>query len=290
MVIRTTNELKRYRDQLHGNVGLVPTMGNLHEGHLELIRHSLYDNEFTIVTIFVNPTQFGAGEDFSTYPRTLDVDLRAIKSIEESDDKIVVFAPQRVEEIYPLGFQTKIEVTEITKNLCGASRPGHFAGVTTVVYLLFALTHPTNAYFGEKDFQQLQTIKRMVNDLILPINIVPIPIVRDSDGLAKSSRNSYLSKDERAIGLNLPRSIVELAEIVKVSGVLAGEKKIYDIVTIDKNWEYLLIVDSSTLNQATNESVEVVIAGAYKVGKTRLIDNSRVRVKVKAEVEVPCVR
>jgi pantoate--beta-alanine ligase len=276
-IIKTTSELINFRKEIskEKTVGFVPTMGNLHQGHLSLIHMALEKNDFVFVSIFVNPIQFGPNEDYEKYPRTLQKDHDKIleileilnsKSIETS--RLAIFAPQNKEEIFPVGFSTSINVAGVTERLCGRNRPGHFEGVTTVVYQLFKLVSPQFSYFGEKDYQQLMAIKKMVNDLDLPLEIISHPTVRDKDGLALSSRNQFLLSNERPLALHLKRTL----ENVKSYIVNNNHFDIHQLQS-SGNWEYLEVLDGETLQELTPLSNKVLIAGALKVGKTRLIDN-----------------
>jgi len=254
-------------------IGLVPTMGYLHEGHLSLIRRAAADNSIVVTSIFVNPIQFGPSEDFDSYPR----DMKRDSILAEQAWCDVIFAPSAA-DMYPSGFKTYVEVTDITEKLCGASRPGHFRGVTTVVAKLFNIIQPDKAYFGQKDAQQLVVIKRMAEDLNFPITIVPMPIVRESDGLAMSSRNKYLSPEERKAALVLSRALFSARDLV-----IAGERNKKTILENAKQIlaaeplaqpEYVELVDADTLADAGSEiSGKVMLAIAAKIGKTRLIDN-----------------
>lgn len=273
-------DFTKFRSDLKStSIGLVPTMGNLHEGHLTLVRKSIKENEHTIVTIFVNPKQFGANEDFGKYPRTLESDL---KKIHDLDPSIIVLAPESTSQIYPEGFSTTVSIKELTSNLCGADRPGHFDGVTTVVYRLFAISRADNAYFGQKDYQQVQVIRRMTEDLLLPINIKMLPINREDNGLARSSRNQFLDNSQLDTALNLSKGIFSIENLLKDKTYSASVIEINDILeqTLkDKNWKYLEILDSNNLGEVNINTTEVVIAGAYKLGETRLIDNSLVKIQ-----------
>lgn len=254
-------------------IGLVPTMGYLHEGHLSLIRRAAADNSIVVTSIFVNPIQFGPSEDFDSYPR----DMKRDSILAEQAWCDVIFAPSAA-DMYPSGFKTYVEVTDITEKLCGASRPGHFRGVTTVVAKLFNIIQPDKAYFGQKNAQQLVVIKRMAEDLNFPITIVPMPIVRESDGLAMSSRNKYLSPEERKAALVLSRALFSARDLV-----IAGERNKKTILENAKQIlaaeplaqpEYVELVDADTLADAGSEiSGKVMLAIAAKIGKTRLIDN-----------------
>lgn len=281
--ILTLTDLNHWHDENTSQIGLVPTMGNLHEGHLSLVEESLRENPVTMVTIFVNPKQFGPNEDFDSYPRTLARDCDLLKELQSKypDKELVIYSPKSNEEIYPEGFKTTISIGKITEILCGADRPGHFDGVTTVVYRLFAVSKASKAYFGQKDYQQVCVIQRMVTDLSLPVELKIMPISRDQDGLARSSRNQYLSVSDREQGLTLPRTL-ELIEkkLVESSWLNSGVhiNEILETTLSDKRWNYLEVLDSKTLEAVSEQTTEVVIAGAFKVGKTRLIDNRLVKI------------
>ncbi len=256
-------------------VGLVPTMGWFHEGHLSLMRLARKKADKVIVTLFVNPIQFGPSEDLESYPRDLERD----RKLAEHTGADVLFFPA-VEDMYPSGYQTKVVVKELTQCLCGASRPGHFDGVTTVVSKLFNLTQPDIAVFGEKDFQQLAVIRRMVVDLNFPITIIGHPIVREEDGLAMSSRNSYLEEEERKNALCLHRAIIHAQERVKKNEkTLACNDliaEIKDIIHATSGYriDYVSIFDEQSLipNEYINE--KSVLALAVTVNdRVRLIDN-----------------
>ena len=253
-------------------ISLVPTMGFFHEGHLELMRIGRELSDIVTVSIFVNPTQFGPNEDFESYPRDMESDLA--KAEEQSVD--LVFTPS-VDEMYPDGSQTKIMVEKVTKHLCGLSRPGHFDGVTTVVAKLFNIAKPHIAIFGEKDFQQLAVIRRMAKDLDMDIRIVGVPTVREPDGLAMSSRNSYLSTGERLSALSLNKSL-DLAEDL----CRQGKREVFKIREAVERFilthphtaiDYVSICDPHTLEDLEVLDNEALVALAVKVGKTRLIDN-----------------
>ncbi|TCO73782.1 pantoate--beta-alanine ligase [Marinisporobacter balticus] len=258
-------------------IGFVPTMGYLHEGHLSLIRKAKAENDFVVVSVFVNPTQFGVGEDYETYPREIEKDSELAKSA--GADR--VFHPA-VEEMYPATYQTDVEVKKITQKLCGSSRPGHFKGVTTVVCKLFHIVNPDRAYFGQKDAQQVTVIQQMVRDLHMDLEVIPCPIVRETDGLALSSRNTYLNEEERKAGLILSKSLFLAEDLIK-----NGERdamKIKNLIreNITKeplaNIDYIEVVNANNLAQLHELQDEVLIAIAVKIGKTRLIDNIRIKV------------
>jgi len=255
-------------------IAFVPTMGYFHEGHLSLMREGRKRGDVLVVSIFVNPTQFGPGEDFDRYPRDMKRDLRMAEEVGVD----VIFAPT-VEEMYPEGYQTYVEVEKVTQHLCGLSRPGHFRGVTTVVTKLFNIVKPHVALFGQKDYQQLITIERMVKDLNMDVEIVGMPTVREEDGLAASSRNVYLSPEERKAALSLYRSLRRAEELFsegvresqrileEVKGVLEAEP----LVKID----YVHVCDPETLEDIEGPIGErALVAVAAKVGTTRLIDNT----------------
>lgn len=265
------NQIKDWRSK-NLSVALVPTMGYLHEGHMSLIKKAASENDKVVVSVFVNPIQFGPNEDYNSYPRDLDKDIETCKNAGAA----CVFAPT-AEEMYPNGINTFVKVEKLTEGLCGAKRPGHFRGVCTVVSKLFNIVTPDRAYFGEKDAQQLAVIKKMVADLNFNIKIVGCPIIREKDGLAKSSRNTYLSPAERKAALVLSRSLKK-AKAVLSSGE-TDTKKIKDIIAIEiKNEplakaDYIEVVDSLTLEPCDKISSEVLVAIAVYIGKTRLIDN-----------------
>jgi pantoate--beta-alanine ligase len=254
-------------------IGFVPTMGALHEGHLSLVRMARAENEITVVSIYVNPTQFGPTEDLSRYPRDSEGD--AEKLTREGVD--ILFLPDD-SLMYPDGFSTRVEVEGLSKKLCGAYRPGHFSGVATVVTKLFNLIGPAKAYFGQKDFQQTVIIKRMVKDLDLGIDIVVCPTVREEDGLAMSSRNLYLTKEQRGAAAIIYQCLNEASEAIKSGIIKAGElKKLMEKRLISEplvsEIQYCSIYDPDTLDELEEIGNEALLAIALKVGKTRLIDN-----------------
>jgi pantoate--beta-alanine ligase len=255
-------------------IGLAPTLGGLHAGHEALIRASVRDCDFTVVSVFVNPTQFGPAEDLAKYPRDLQGD--AAKA--EAAGADLVFAPA-AEEMYPEGFATTVQVAELTEGLCGAFRPGHFDGVTTVCCKLFEIVQPDRAYFGEKDYQQLVVIRRMVRDLDLPLEIVAVPTVREPDGLAMSTRNRYLAEQERRAAPALYRALQEGARAARegasgdqVEQVVAAALAHEPLFTS----QYLSAVDPETLEPLEGRGRPMVIAAAAFLGGARLIDNLKV--------------
>jgi pantoate--beta-alanine ligase len=254
------------------SVGLVPTLGALHAGHLSLVRASREQCDVTAVTIFVNPTQFGPNEDFSRYPRTFEEDSRLLE--QEAVD--LLFAPS-VEEMYPAGATTFVEVEGISDRLDGVSRPGHFRGVATVVAKLFHIVAPDRAYFGQKDAAQVAVLRRMVRDLNSPLEMVVCPTVREPDGLALSSRNRYLSQSERQIALTLRRALDEI-EQQAAAGVTQSVSLVDAGLAIlaqqpEVRLDYLKIVDPDTLEDVTEIDKGALAAVAAWVGSTRLIDN-----------------
>ncbi|PHN29369.1 pantoate--beta-alanine ligase [Pseudomonas sp. ICMP 460] len=254
-------------------IGFVPTMGNLHSGHATLVSKAAQQSEFVVASIFVNPLQFGAGEDLDKYPRTLAADQE--KLLQAGCN--LLFAPS-VDEMYPggMGGQTRVSVPQLSEGLCGASRPGHFEGVATVVNKLFNMVQPDMAVFGQKDYQQLAVIRAMVHDLNLPIQIVGEPTVRAADGLALSSRNGYLSDEQRAIAPVLYRSLSQMAAAIKAGdhdfATLRAEQ-VQRIEAAGLRMDYLEVRHGVNLRPATPEDRDVVILVAAYLGATRLIDN-----------------
>ncbi len=260
------------------SIGLVPTMGYLHAGHVSLVRAARRDCDIVVVSIFVNPIQFGQGEDYETYPRELERDSALL--VKENADAI--FAPE-VKDMYPSGYDTFVEVFGgITAKMCGASRPGHFKGVTTVVSKLFHICQPDRAYFGQKDAQQLLIIKKMVSELNFPLEIVRMPIIRESDGLAMSSRNVYLNEEERqqALVLNQALKMTETDIRDGERNIKKIRQKIQDMIETRPlaRIDYIEISSGQDLSELEEIQGEVLIALAVKFGNTRLIDNLLVEV------------
>lgn len=260
-------------------IGFVPTMGALHDGHLSLIRRCAKENDVTVVSIFVNPTQFGPNEDYNQYPRDPEGDIKKA----ESAGANIVFMPQE-KQMYPKGYSTYVEVGgELTQVLCSPFRPGHFRGVTTVVAKLFNIVEPDRAYFGKKDYQQWRVIQRMVTDLNMPVEIIGCPTVREPDGLAMSSRNQYLKSEERESALSLYRSLMMAKEMIE-KGTRSTQKIIEEMNRYIESHphvrriDYIEIVDSETLRTISElrSGHNVVIALAVYVGSARLIDNIEV--------------
>lgn len=257
-------------------IGLVPTMGAFHEGHLSLMRSARAENDVVVVTIFVNPIQFGRGEDFDSYPRDLQGDLAQA----ERTGVDLVFTPS-AEAIYPKGFQTYVDVTELTKGLCGASRLGHFRGVTTVVTKLFNLIRPHRAYFGQKDYQQSAVVRRLVDDLNLDLEIVLLPTVREADGLAMSSRNVRLTPQQRRAACVLHASLRLAEERISVGersakAILDEMRAMIEAEPLAR-LDYVALCDPETLKPLDRIEGPTLLALAVRFGETRLIDNSLIR-------------
>jgi pantoate--beta-alanine ligase len=274
-VIETIKEMKELAFQARGAgkiITFVPTMGYFHEGHLSLMREGRKRGDLLIVSLFVNPTQFGPSEDYKNYPRDFERDGKMAQEVGVD----ILFTPEAM-EMYPPDHQTIVRVEKVTQNLCGKSRPTHFQGVTTVVLMLFEIVMPHVAIFGEKDYQQLVTIQQMVRDLHMSVEVLGMPTVREADGLAMSSRNTYLLPEERKAALSLHRSLQKAKELLQkgerkadriiheVRGILQSEP----LVRVD----YAQICDAYTLQDIDRIEGDVVIALAAYLGKTRLIDN-----------------
>jgi len=255
-----------------GDVGFVPTMGYLHAGHMELVARARAQNQIVVASIFVNPLQFGPTEDLSRYPRDLERDQAML----EEAGVDILFAPG-VEDMYPHPMKTVVDVPELGCELEGAVRPGHFAGVTTVVSKLFNIVQPDNAYFGEKDYQQVAIIKRMADDLALPVRIVSVPTVRDADGLALSSRNVYLSEEQRRAAVIVPRALDEAERLVNqgLTDPQLLEAKLVDFIGREPlaKPEVVAVRDASTLKHVAKIDDPVVVALFVRIGTTKLLDN-----------------
>ncbi len=276
-IIKTVDLMQQASDTIRmsgESIALVPTMGFLHEGHLMLMRAAKDHCDQLVVSLFVNPTQFGPNEDFEAYPRDTQGDLKKAEDVGAD----VMFMPS-AKEMYPPGAQTSVVVKDLPQHLCGLSRPGHFDGVTTVVAKLFHIVKPHAAVFGQKDYQQLAVISRMVMDLDMDIQIIGVPTVREADGLAMSSRNSYLKPEERISALSLKKSL-DLAQRL----FREGEKKAQVVKDFVKSYilehpyteiDYITLCDPVTLEDVNTLSDGTLMAMAVRVGKTRLIDNGR---------------
>jgi len=271
-IVHTLAEARKCLAPLPTPLGLVPTMGYLHEGHLSLVRAARAGNATVAATIFVNPTQFGPNEDLSTYPRDMPRDLAHL----EGEGVDVVFTPD-VDEMYPPGGQTVVSVGDLSRKLEGAARPGHFDGVTTVVSKLFHVIVPDRAYFGQKDAQQALVIRRMTRDLRFPIEIVVCPTVREPDGLALSSRNAYLSPTEREAALVLSRALAR-AQYLYSQGEHDGERLRAEMLAVlDReplaSVDYVSLADPESLDELDQARDRALVSLAVRIGRTRLIDN-----------------
>jgi len=260
-------------------IGFVPTMGNLHAGHIQLVKTAKKNTDCVVVSLFINPTQFSANEDLASYPRTLQHDIDKLQAVNTD----VLFTPNN-EMIYPRGGEntSHIHVPELTTLHCGAARPGHFDGVTTVVTKLFNITQPNLAVFGEKDFQQLAVIRRMVADLNMPIKIIGEPIVREADGLAMSSRNGYLSTEQRALAPQLKKILDEIQQAISQGNKdypsLEDKAKLM-LKEKDFKPDYFTICQADSLARANTSDTQLVILAAAFMGSTRLIDNLTINTK-----------
>jgi pantoate--beta-alanine ligase len=259
---------------LHGRtIGFVPTMGALHEGHLSLVRRSKQENDITVVSIFINPIQFGPSEDFHKYPRDIEGDTERLQK--EGAD--IIFLPD-ISSMYPENFLTYVEVEKVSERLCGAFRPGHFKGVATVVTKLLNIVKPTRAYFGQKDFQQTIIIKQLVKDLDIDVDVVTCPTVRERDGLAMSSRNAYLDKNQREASTVIYRCLEEASELIK-SGIIDAryiKGVMHDKILKESSVsgvDYAGVYDPVTLDELSEIKGDALLAVAVKIGETRLIDN-----------------
>ena len=281
--IERLRELVRSRRKAGQSVGLVPTMGYLHDGHMSLVAHSRAENDVTVVSIFVNPLQFGANEDLSRYPRDLARDSAMLAAAGVD----YLFAPE-VEEMYPEPMQTVVDVPKLGSELEGEVRPGHFAGVATVVTKLFNIVQPDSAYFGEKDYQQVTIIRRMVRDLAQPVRIVPVETVRETDGLACSSRNVYLTEAERAAAAIVPRALDEAERLYRrgVTDIAEFEKAITDFIRREPlaDPEVVALRHPETLERLDSVSGPVLLLLFVRFGRTKLLDNRVIGRKAVAPV------
>ncbi|RLD17279.1 MAG: pantoate--beta-alanine ligase [Caldiserica bacterium] len=265
-------------------IGFVPTMGFLHEGHLSLVERCRKDCDILVVSIFVNPTQFGPREDYKSYPRDLKRDIKLCKKYNVD----IIFYPD-VKDMYPEGFETYVELEKLPNHLCGLSRPGHFRGVATVVTKLFNIVQPDVAYFGEKDWQQLKIIEKLVRDLNFPIRIKSGKIIRERDGLAMSSRNKYLSEKERKEAICLYKSLLFAKELIEkgerdVSKIKRKMRELILKIAPKAKVDYIEIVDPETLESLSRIKERNLVALAVKIGVARLIDNMLIKVKLTKEI------
>lgn len=279
-IITDIEQMQKYSiDKKRKNkvIGFVPTMGALHDGHFSLVKASLKKCDITIVSIYINPAQFGPNEDLANYPRTLEEDKKALIKLGVD----VLFLPSD-EIMYPSDYKTWVIVEKLTEKLCGKSRPVHFKGVTTVVTKLFNIVQCDYAFFGQKDYQQSVVIKQMVKDLNLPVNIIVCPIIREADGLAMSSRNKYLDNELRKQALVLNQALIEAQKLIK-NGEKDSKNLIYameKILKTSKNAkiDYIEIIDPVTLDTLNSINNDCVIALAVYIGNTRLIDNCIIKI------------
>lgn len=281
-LIEAVHELKNLRANESTTIGFVPTMGNLHLGHISLLERALDENEVVYFSIFVNPKQFGPNEDYNNYPRTLDSDLKLIQltALQYPNKKVVVFAPENPEEIFPSSDDQTIAVSDFNHIIEGKFRPDHFDGVATVVYRLFDLTKPNKAYFGLKDYQQYMVIKKMVSDLVIPIEVIGMPIVREPTGLALSSRNQYLSAEEKSEALILSKSLQKIQQLISGKKInLPKAKREIDILLLDPKWNYLEIRDAETLSNDLTHAKKITLLGLYQIKSTRLLDNHQMEIE-----------
>ena len=272
-IVKSIDELRSYLKEAKNEgktIGLVPTMGYLHEGHASLIRKARKDNDIVVVSIFVNPTQFGENEDLDSYPRDLEADSKICEKIGAD----FIFAPE-ASEMYK-NAKTFVDIEDLSNNLCGTKRPGHFRGVCTVCTKLFNITGADRAYFGQKDAQQVAIIKKVVKDLNIPIEIIPCPIVREEDGLAMSSRNAYLTDEQRIAARCLSRAIFKGEELAK-NGASVKEvlSTMEEIISSEKHAkiDYISAVDLETMEDVDDFDGDRLVAIAVFVGKSRLLDN-----------------
>jgi pantoate--beta-alanine ligase len=271
-LINSIQEMKSLRKNIRGTLGFVPTMGYLHEGHVSLVQQSVKDNDITAVSIYVNPTQFGPNEDFQAYPRDLDRDLKLLEKAHTD----IVFFPSN-DEMYPDDYCTWVDVEKITARLEGEIRPGHFKGVATIVTKLFNIVQPDKAYFGQKDAQQALVIRRMVKDLNMNLDVIIMPTLREKDGLAMSSRNTYLNPEERKEATILYKAL-SLAKQLKEQGETSTVNIRNKMELLIKSEplakiEYISIADTQTLEELLALAPQSLVSMAVRIGKTRLIDN-----------------
>jgi pantoate--beta-alanine ligase len=281
-LIRTTAELISLRNQEKVQIGFVPTMGNLHAGHISLLKKALSDNDTVYFSIFVNPRQFGPNDDFQKYPRTLEYDLKLIQETEIKfpEKNVVVFAPEKPQEIFPPDYDQTVAVPTFNRIVEGKFRPDHFDGVSTVVYRLFEIVKPHKAYFGLKDYQQFLVVRQMVTDLFLPIEIVGMPIIREASGLALSSRNQYLTNEQKQEALILSQSLMKVAQLIDgKKDNLSKAKVAIDTLLLDPKWNYLEMRDAENMSEDLNDSNRITLVAVYQLGQTRLLDNIQLEIK-----------
>lgn len=277
--------LKNERDfidfhKTHENktVGFIPTMGNLHQGHLSLLKASFEDNDISIISIYVNPTQFGENEDLDAYPRTFEEDMQKIKDLHNryKDKGIYIFFPENNEVIYPKEFDDYISIPSLNSVIEGEVRPTHFDGVATVVKRLFNIVNPTMAYFGKKDYQQLRLVEKLVEQEKMSIKIVGLPIIREKDGLAMSSRNIYLSSEQRKEALSLNKKLNQIAKEIQNNGIEKALEFAKISKELDPRFNYLEVRRQKDLKNVTSQEKALVLLGNLQIGTTRLLDNIEV--------------
>lgn len=281
-VIKTTQELIFERSQQKASIGFVPTMGNLHAGHISLLEKALSEFKTVYFSIFVNPKQFGPHEDFNRYPRTLEDDINLIESSLRKfpNSNVVIYAPKDSAEVFPEKNSHTISVLGLSQILEGKIRPGHFDGVATVVYRLFEIVKPERAYLGLKDYQQLAVIKAMVKDLNLSVDIMGMPIIREANGLAMSSRNQYLSAEQREEASLVSKSLKKILSVLdgKKANIPRAQALISNLLQ-DSNWNYLEMRDAETLSANVDHSKTITLLAVYQYGTTRLLDNMQMEIK-----------
>jgi pantoate--beta-alanine ligase len=278
-LIKNHQDLQSFQDKTKNRtIGFVPTMGNLHDGHLSLLERSLQENDVSVISIYVNPTQFAAHEDLEKYPRTFLADQAKVETLgpKHPGREIFIFFPEDNDIIYPSGFNDFISVPSINRILEGQLRPTHFDGVATVVKRLFNLINPTKAYFGKKDYQQLRVIELMTIQEKLPVEIIGMPIIREQNGLAMSSRNTYLTEAQRSEAASIYLTLGQIANLLKEQGLQASITQIAQISKRDPRYNYLEIRKQDDLLRPNLDDKHLVILANYQMGKTRLLDNIEV--------------
>jgi pantoate--beta-alanine ligase len=281
-VITSTQQLIATRTQETGVVGFVPTMGNLHAGHISLLEKALFNNDVVYFSIFVNPKQFGPSDDFQKYPRTQESDVKLIQECQNNfpDKKVVVFIPEDPKEVFPASYNQTVSVTTFNNIIEGKFRPDHFDGVSTVVFRLFDLIKPHKAYFGLKDYQQFLVIRQMVKDLAMPIEIIGMPIIREESGLALSSRNQYLSEEQKKEALVLFQSLIRISSLLEGKKTnLSKARREIDGLLLDTKWNYLEMRDAETLSEDLTHSSRITFVAVYQLGSTRLLDNMQMEIE-----------
>lgn len=271
-VFTTTSEVQAYLSKMN-NIGFVPTMGNLHSGHLSLLNESLHQCENSVISIFVNPTQFSKGEDFKNYPRTFQEDLELVKELDAPDRNIIIYSPTDETEIYPNGKDLIRTLIGPCNTLEGSLRPGHFQGMITVVKRLFEIIQPSQAFFGKKDYQQLAIIKELVKEYNFNIEVVGLPIIREQSGLAMSSRNSYLTKEEKEEALILRQTLTNISDKIKSNFTFEDIQKNIKTILADDRFNYLALCHQDTLSEVNDFSKDMVLLGNFQVNQTKLLDN-----------------